>query len=170
MSKKKVVRKIYVSGTIDSDSFKEFCEKLDEYEDESNDPVEIVLNSEGGLALDAIAFAGRIRTSSVEAVNITVFGLCASAAVLVLAAGNVRRMTKESFLMVHEDMNSYEDINTSKIMQEAATSEMLEQHWAMLLEELTGTKREAWRDLHKRGDIYLTPNECLTLGIITEIV
>lgn len=165
------MRKIYLSGDINEESFKEFCEQMDAFENERNGDrdIEIVLNSIGGNALDAIAFLGRIRTSPCE-VNVTVYGLAGSAAVLVLAACDYRKMTKESWLMVHEDDHSNKNVSTTKLEQEAAIARLMEDQWSQILEDLTGTKKEVWADLHKRGDIYLNPKECVQLGIVDEII
>jgi len=168
------MRKIIISGEISEDSFKEFCEQMDVLEEEvkglhKTKDIEIELNSAGGSALDAIAFLGRIRRSTCD-VNVTVYGFCGSAAVLVLAACDLRRMTKESWVMVHEDMGSYKNIKTSDLEAQARTARLLEDQWSQLLEELTGTKKETWLYLHENGDTYLTPEECLKLGLIQEIV
>lgn len=163
------MRKIYLSGDIDEESFQTFCERLDELEAESGDSINMELNSIGGNALDAIAFLGRMRLSPCEII-VTVFGLAGSAAVLVLAAGDYRRMTKESWLMVHEDSHSIKDVPTSVLEKEAAAARMFETQWCLLLEDLTGTKKEIWADLHKRGDLFLNPKECVTLGIVDEII
>lgn len=163
------MRKIYLSRDIDEEAFQEFCERMDELEHESSDPVEIVLNSIGGNALDAIAFLGRIRTSPCQ-ITVTVFGLVGSAAVLVLAAGDYRRMSKESWMMVHEDSASYKDLSTSEIEKQAAIARLLENQWSTLLSELTDTKKEVWLDLHKRGDLYLNSEDCVVLGIVHEVI
>lgn len=162
------MRKIYISGEINEETFKEFCQEMDALEDTKED-IDIVLNSPGGNALDAIAFACRMRLSPC-AITITVFGLAGSAAVMILAAGTLRRMTKESWVMVHEDMGSYKNIKTTDLEQQAFIARQLENHWCILLQEFTGTSVDIWRDLHKRGDSYLTPQDCLKLGLIQEII
>lgn len=167
--------RIYLIGEIGEESFQYFCEKMDEFEriagshKYNNKEVEVVLNSLGGTALDAIAFMGRIKQSPLE-VNVTVYGLAGSAAVLVLAACDYRRMTKESWLMVHEDEHTTKSLKTSKLELEATNARMMEAQWCQLLEGLTTTTKEVWTELHKKGDTYLTPQECLGLGIIDEII
>lgn len=163
------MRKVYMTGDIDEDSFKEFCEKLDELESDSSDPVELELNSQGGNALDAIAFLSRIRLSPCE-VNVTVFGLAGSAAVLVLAAGDYRRMTKESWVMVHEDSTTLKNVVTSELEKQSKIARALEDQWCSLLEDLTGTKKERWAELHKAGDLYIMPKDCVILGIADEVI
>lgn len=163
------MRKVYLTGDIDEESFKEFCERLDELETQSEDPIEVELNSIGGNALDAVAFLSRIRLSPCE-VNITVFGLAGSAAVLVLAAGDYRRMTKESWVMVHEDSCTLKHVTTSELEKQTKIARALEDQWCTLLESLTGTKKETWAALHKSGDLYIMPKECVQLGLADEVI
>lgn len=163
------MRKVYLTGDIDEESFKDFCEKLDELESQSEDPVEVELNSIGGNALDAVAFLSRIRLSPCD-INITVFGLAGSAAVLVLAAGDYRRMAKESWVMVHEDSSNLKNVTTSELEKQAKIARALEDQWCILLESLTGTKKETWETLHKSGDLYIMPKDCVILGIADEVI
>lgn len=168
-------RKIYLSGSVDEESFKEFCEKMDEFEEifsrqgrSTKMIVELVVNSIGGNALDAIAFLGRMRTSKIT-INVTVYGLCGSAAVMLLAAGKNRKMTKESWLYVHEDSASYKEHNTSQLEKQSKTARMFEDQWSTILEELTGTSKERWAALHKE-DLYISAKDCVELGIVDEII
>lgn len=163
------MRKVYLTGDIDEESFVEFCERLDTLEADSNDPIELELNSIGGNALDAIAFLSRMRLSPCD-INVTVFGLAGSAAVLVLAAGDYRRMTKESWVMVHEDSTSLRDATTSELEKQTKIARAMEEQWCSLLQDLTGTKKETWSALHKSGDLYIMPKECVQLGLADEVV
>lgn len=163
------MRKIYLSGEINEESFKEFSEQLDEMALESSKDIEIELNSIGGNALDAIAFLSKIRLSRCD-ITVTVYGIAGSAAVMILAAGDNRRMTKESWVMVHEDSGSYEDIKSSELSKQAMIADTLENQWCSLLEECTGTSKEKWASLHKSGDLYLTPTYCLSLNLIGSII
>lgn len=162
------MRKIYITGEINEESFHAFCQELDSLEDTKGD-IDVVLNSSGGNALDAIAYACRMRLSPC-AINISVFGLAGSAAVIILAAGALRKMTKESWVMVHEDTGSYKNLKTTDLEQQAFIARQLENHWCLLLQEFTGTTADTWRELHKQGDTWLTPQDCLKLGLIQEII
>lgn len=163
-------RKIYLIGDIDESAFQSFSEQLAVFEkNKSNrDPIEIDLNSGGGSAMDALAFCSRIRNSKLQ-INVTVYGLVGSAAVLVFAACNNRRMTKESWMMVHEDSVNLKTINTTQYEKQAKHMRRLESQWCRLLFDFTGTEIKVWERLHKE-ETYLNPNECVNLGIATEIV
>src|SRR6202034_661992 len=110
--------KLYITD-INEDTFVEFSKELDELEaDNEITKVDIILNSSGGSAVDALAFYERIKAYPGE-INITVYGCCYSASVLVLAAGDYRCMTKTAWLMVHEDAMSVKNEKTSSLEVEA---------------------------------------------------
>ena len=161
------MRKIYLVGSIDEEAFLNFCEKLDELE-ASPKPVEMILNSPGGSALDALAFYSRIKNSKCP-INITVYGCCYSAAVLVLAAGHARRMTRESWVMVHEDSTTLKNRDTTNIEKEADQMRRNENQWNALLEKNSNITFQKWEYMHK-STTYLNARECLEIGLIEEIV
>lgn len=167
--------RIYVVGEITQKSFKTFSKQLDKIERlAAKDPsrtywIEAIIHSDGGVADSALAYVQRIRTSSVKFIT-TGMGHIASAATIILAAGDKRRMGREATLMTHEDQ--FEDIkgSTSAIEAEAKHCRRLDRHWNKMMEKLTGTKASEWEELNARGDVYLTAQECLKLGIIDEVV
>jgi len=165
------MNKIYVVGAIDEDSFKQFSEELTAIERKSNPEnrfVEIEMNSGGGSAMDALAFYSRIINSPCS-INVTSYGLVASAAVLVFAACDHRRMTKDSWMMVHEDSDALKDKSTSDFGKHAAYMRRMEDQWNTLLEKETGTLKSVWLDLHKKTT-YLIAEECVKLGIVDEVI
>lgn len=160
-------RKIYVIGEISDASYKKFSIQLAAREDESSREVEIELNSEGGDPIAALAFAGRIRASKCT-IRITCYGQVASAAVLILAAGDYRRMQANCWLMMHEDSAGIE----GKVSDlEACTAHLrrLEDQWAKLLEQYTGTSRSVWTNLHAT-ETYLSAGQCRDLRIVDEVI
>lgn len=164
--------KIYITGCIDDESFKQFSEELSAIENspgkDSGKTVEIEINSFGGTAMDALAFYGRIIRSPCT-INATAYGLVASAAVLVFAACKRRRMTVESWLMVHEDEDQLKNARTSQFEKHTKHMRLLENQWSEILEKLTGTDRGIWLNLHKE-ETYLTANDCVKLGIADEVI
>lgn len=140
---------------------------MQQFEAESKKPIFMVLSSEGGDAYVALAFAARMRVSACP-LHLTAYGEVSSAAVLVLAAATTRRLARESWVMVHEDSGEIEG-TVVEMEREAKQHRRMEDQWAMLLEERTGTSASIWTDLHK-ATTYLTPAECLELGLIHEVI
>jgi ATP-dependent protease ClpP protease subunit len=116
----------------------------------------------------ALAFFDRIRSSSHEFI-IVATGLVASAAVIILAAGDMRMMSKEAWVMVHEDEVLLDDsTRVQKACKDIKHYERLESQWNELLRQRTGTPAEVWADLHQK-ETYLDANECKRLGLVDKI-
>ena len=161
------MRKFTLSAGVDEEVFGSFCEAMDEFESEGNKPIELELCSGGGDAYIALAFAARIRRSMCP-VHITVYGSCQSAAVLILASGTKRYMTKESWVMVHQDHGEISE-NVTLIEVETKHLRAMEDQWAKLLAGLTTTSAKKWAKLHKETT-YLTPEQCVKLGLVDGVI
>lgn len=159
-------RLIRIIGMIDENSFKEFSEQLYELE-KTNKPIHIELSSGGGVAYDALAFRGRIGSSPCV-IKITAYGLVASAAVLILASGDVRYMAKEAWVMVHEDSDKIRG-KVVDLERETKHLRRMEDQWNLLLERSTGTDWKVWERLHK-DNTYLCAAECLKLGLVDKLI
>lgn len=160
-------RKIYLIGEISDASYKRFSIQLAAREAESIKSIELELMSEGGDPIAALAFAGRIRTSKCE-IKITAYGQVASAAVLILAAGDYRRMQASCWLMMHEDSAGIEG-KVSDLELATAHLRRLEDQWAKLLEQYTGTPKSVWTNLHAT-ETYLSAGQCKDLRIVDEVM
>lgn len=159
-----------IIGDIDEDAFSAFVEAIS---DERN--IHITLTSHGGDAQVGLAFYDYIQ-SMVRVgckVEIDAYGCVDSAAVVILAAGSKRRMSRRCRLMVHEgsqaDTLIEENDSTSVLEKRVAQARREEDEWDSVLEEATGTKAEVWKRLHQ-DETYLTAEECLRYGIIDAII
>ncbi len=164
-------RKINLIGDVDEAMYSHFVEELDgmvEIEGDKTD-IYIELASHGGDAMIAVALFDRIRLHQ-GIVTIKAIGPIFSAAVLILAAGDVRIMTKNSWVMLHEDTVVIdEDARVSQVEIHAKNARLLEDQWNKLLASKTKTSAEAWAQLHER-ESYLTADECKKLGLIDKVV
>ena len=160
---------IYITGDIDDLKFRDFCDAMFDSEKSSAKVIDIILHSYGGDAFSALAFHDRIKNSNKD-VRVTVYGSCMSAAVLILAAGDIRRMTSNSWVMVHEDgVAKLKPQDVTALERYAKHYRRVEDQWDDLLEQNTGTPASTWKVLHK-AETYLLAEECLELGLITEII
>lgn len=165
--------KLYIMDDIDTAAYKKFSEELAELEaNKSVKVIEVDLLSDGGSAYVAMAFFDRIKSSRC-AINITATGTASSAAILILAAGAIRRMTKNAWIMVHEDLAScnttIEELRITEAEREIKHLRMLEDKWNALLESVTSCSAAGWKKLHQESQ-YLDANKCLRLGLIEEVV
>jgi len=165
--------RLYIHGDIDTESYSKFSTELAELENKLSanykDYIDVELVSDGGSAYDAIAFHDRIRNSRLD-IRITGSGLVASAAVLILAAGDYRILTKNSWVMVHEDsVLGVEEKEVHQVEKQVAHFRRLEDQWCELLAERSTEISEMWTTLH-RAETYMTPGDCLEYGLIEEII
>lgn len=160
-------RCIRIIGEISEGSFEDFSKRLNELESQSDKPVHVEVCSGGGLPEAALAFYSRIRLSKVD-VYIYVYGHASSAASLIVAAGDKRFMTKEAWIMVHEENSEIEgDVKTFET--EVEQMRRAENAWNDLLASRTKTTARSWAGMNHETT-YLTAEECLELGLIDEIV
>ena len=165
------IPKLYIHGDVDNSLFSAFSQQLAELEAAKKvKAVEIELISDGGSAYDALAFHDRIINSRLD-IRITGLGLIASAAVLILAAGDHRRLTRNAWVMVHEDdcgsLNKRGMVHQAE--KDVAHLRRLENQWNFLMAASTKTPTKHWAKLHK-DETYMTPEQCKSLGLIEEIV
>lgn len=160
-------RVIRLIGEINEEAFEKFSEQLAKFEESPNKPVYLDLSSGGGSAYDALAFAARIRLSACN-IHIRAYGLVASAAVIILAVGDIRHMASECWVMVHEDSAELTG-DVVHLERESKHLRELEDQWVQILEDNTKTDWRVWRQLHK-DCAYLTPQKCLEYGLIDGVI
>ena len=160
--------RIRIIGDIDEEAFARFDEELTLAEKKHKD-IDVILSSGGGLALDALAFHDRIKASTSN-IHILAYGAIYSAAVLILAAGDSRRMSPNSWVMVHEDEVSLKkECRVKDAAKHILQSQRFEEQWSKLLAQSCSGTSEFWAKLHQK-ETYLTAQDCLKCGLIDEIL
>jgi ATP-dependent Clp protease protease subunit len=166
------MNKIQLFGEINSEMLSLFDSELSELEAAQASKITIVLNSEGGDATDALAICARMRLSR-NAFNtnftVTVLGYCASAATLILAYGDKRLMACEAWCMVHEEADHKVSGNVTHYEHHAHNMRLQERQWNKLFAARTKVSEAEWEQINKR-DTYLTPEQCLEMGLIDAII
>lgn len=161
--------RITLIGDIDHEMLRRLTKRLDFIRCKPRKPVQINLCSDGGDASIALAMHDLIKSFPYH-ITVTAMGLVASAAVLVLAAGDERKMTVNSWVMVHDDTpGNIEGKRVSEISKSLKNNVLFETQWNEILASDTGTSAKEWNKLHI-DETYLTPIECKRLNLITEIV
>lgn len=164
-------RTLTFSEAIEEGSFAYFDAGLSLLESAGSEPIEIKLNSGGGMVYEAQAIVGRIKASPCQ-INVTVFGLCASAAVLILACGKNRKISKYSWFMIHEASFGLQGRHGEAADFIKQTDRERDQ-WAGWLKEFSGGKRDKkyFLELDKsRKDNYFTALEVVEMGLCDEII
>lgn len=161
-------RTIILSGDIRDGAFKQISLALSELERLSTKKeITIEINSEGGIAYEALAIVGRMKNSPCK-IRTQGFGQIMSAATIIMAAGDVREMNKYAWVMHHSGRvairGSVPSANNQLIQFNRE-----EAQWSEILQDLTGTPKEKWNEL-SGTDTYLTAEQCIELGLIDKII
>lgn len=161
-------RTLQLVGGVDEKMFKRLDAGLSLLESSSKKSITIRLNSFGGYPSDALAIIGRMKASTCKIV-VEAYGMVASAATIILAAGEKRRMSEYCQFMTHQ--SSYEMGGKHKENREIVNrAEKEEEIWASYMAKFSNETAEYWKSLHDTGsDNYLNASECLQLSVIDEI-
>lgn len=136
-------------------------------EAESKATITLKLHSPGGDTYEAIAVIGRLRKSKCNIV-IEGYGHIMSAATLILASGNKRKLDKLAQFMWHSASYGVEGRH-SEIKATVQQVEMEEKMWAKAMAELTNKPEKFWLEKGVHLDYYLNAETLLKYGVIDEI-
>ena len=162
-------RVIQMTGELeDQGYFDRIDAALSEMERDSKKGITIRINSPGGSVYEALAILGRLKNSKCH-ITTEGYGCIMSAASLILAAGDKRKMSKYAQFMHHEAQYGLAGRH-SAIQDEVAQIEREEHMWSRWMAEFTNKDAQFWYDHGKRKDFHMFAEECLATGIIDEII
>ncbi len=134
------------------------------------DRINLYINSPGGSVFDGIAMYNTLRGAKAEVI-VEVTGLAASAASVVMLAGDVRRMAESSFLMIHDPwdmtMGSAEvhRIKSDRLsMYAAKIASIYERHT-----DLTADQAQEMMSMDKGDGTWFDSEEAIELGFVGEV-
>tara|TARA_Y100000034_G_C6902403_1_gene417676 strand:+ start:1414 stop:2091 length:678 start_codon:yes stop_codon:yes gene_type:complete len=177
------LRKINIIGDIDEEKtpdilysmwhLNEAGKKNGEDGEETREPMEIVISTYGGAALEMFSIYDVMRMIREESeVRTLGLGKVMSAGVLLLAAGTKgsRRIGKNCRVMIHSVMGGQHGpvYNMENEMEEIKWIQ--EQYLNSLIEETDMTKKYLKKLLGRKVNVYLTAEEAVELGIADEII
>jgi len=161
-------RTITLSGEIIQGWFDIVDAALTQMESEGKSKVTVKINSPGGDTYEAMAVVGRITSSKCHIVT-EGFGHIMSAATLILACGDKRRMSKYAYFMWHEAGYGLEDrisVHKSTLKQ----VEREEKLWCDTMAEFSNQSEEFWRTKGIHIDAYFDANDLLEFDVIDEVI
>ena len=161
------IRTIYLIGSIDSGLLSGFLPVLHSL-DASRGPITVVLASDGGDVEVGWAIYDAIRGAK-NRVTIDGYGNVYSAAVLILQAGDLRRLTKNCRVMLH---NGSVDLGSRDSRQVAAAALAYDQETDMYIQELalrSGLPRDRVKDMCDQ-ETYLLAKEAVDLGLADRVI
>ena len=164
---------IYMHGDIMLGSLFDFISKVriilkNRPEENANDPINLLINSNGGDVYEALGIIDYIESLSVP-VNIIARGRAMSAAAMILACGTGKRIaSKLTTIMLHEA--SAEIFGKSAdIKANADHIDGLENDFYTMMSDKTGQTEDFWRK-SCRKDFYISAARAKELGVIDEVI
>lgn len=160
-------RAITITGDIDQPWFDIVDAAMSEFERDSKKAVKIKINSSGGSVYEALAIVGRLRNSKCHVIT-EGYGHVMSAATIILACGDKRRMSEFATFMHHEA--SYEAAGRhSQVVAEVNQREREEKLWSKWMAEFCRGDENNWYEIGKHTDKYYTAEECVEMDIVDEV-
>lgn len=130
-------------------------------------PIELYISSEGGEIYSGFTAVDRILSSKVP-VDTYVEGIAASAATLLSVVGRRRYMRKNANMLIHQCSSAMWG-NFAQFEDEMKNLELVMSMIKKIYLKHTKFKEKELNELLKH-DLCLSPEECLKLGLIDEII
>ena len=132
----------------------------------SFDEIDLRINSRGGSAYDGFAIYNALKMTGAK-VTASVIGLAASAASIILMAGEVRRIPKNAFVMIHEPVTfAYGGDKELKAAMEALR--VIRKGAVSTYVEATGLSEKKIAEM-LAAETWMTGDEALEMGFATEV-
>lgn len=138
-------------------------------EGRSKEPITMYVNSPGGSVLAGLAIYDVMR--SIEAPITTIgTGMQASMGSILLVAGDERKMTRNSYYMIHQPLSGNgQSTQLTDIEIGADFTKRLKEQLTDIYVRHTGLKHEYW-DIVLNRDTWLSAEQAKKMGVISEII
>ena len=160
-------RTIKITGDIDAAVFNLVDAAMTEMEAESKAAITLKIDSPGGEVYQAMAIVGRLRESKCQVIT-KGYGAVMSAATLILAAGDKRKISRLAWFMHHESSYGIEGKH-SEVKAYVAQSEREEKQWAAMMAEFTNGSKDFWLQHGTGVDAYFSAEELKRHGVVDEL-
>lgn len=158
-----------VTGTTLVDLMIKIRAILNNREEGNTDPINLIINSNGGDVYDMLGIIDYIETLDIK-VNTICRGRAFSAAAVILACGTGTRMvSKRSCVMFHESSSYLDGVKMSDMTAYINNLKLIEDDVCDVLAKRTKKPADWWRQQQKT-DLFLTAAQLLEFGIIDEII
>ncbi len=162
-------RIIRITSEIDEGTFDFVDASLTTLEAISKKTVTIRINSPGGSPSQALAIIGRMENKKVSKIITEGYGSIMSAACLIFAAGDERRISNKAWIMHHQGFYAIEGA-FHEVQHEVQFQVRTEKHWAKAMEQYTNFPAAFWMDAGVYKNLYLSPEECIEYGLADKII
>lgn len=165
-------RRVRFYGSVGSSSVYGAIHLLDRYMVvEPGCDVLIEINSPGGVVFDGFALVDKIEElkSHGHAVTTRALGMAASMGMPILQCGDIRQMTRNAHLMVHE-ISSGSIGKYSEMQDEVELMNRLQQRYFSLVAEKSNLSVKQLMKRVERKDWWMSSDDALDNGFVDEVV
>lgn len=136
---------------------------------DDNEPVIVLINSEGGILSDAIAICNLLNAVPNKKITIAI-GACASAAAMIFACGNTRYVAKDAQYMIHQPLvnpgDGYLNYTENGRIQTGLKKSLA--LYKKYITKNTTIPKKVLDIAFKQGlDVEITPKDCIKYNIAT---
>ena len=160
--------KVYIYDEIGfwGTNAKDFAAILDEID---SDEIHLHINSPGGSVFDGLAIYNTLKNHKAT-VTAIVDGMAASAASFILQAADVRQMSRNAQVMIH-DAKAYAGGNADQMRKAADLLDRISNEIADIYAVRSNQTKtaEQFRSIMRSGDQWYNGNEALSDGLVDEV-
>jgi len=164
----KAGRAIFFFEDVYRDTAKDVVEKLFLLDEESNDPIFIVINSWGGGVSALFAMLDAIKAVKSE-IHTIVLGEADSSAAVLASSGVKRYIGENSRTMIHE-VSTWVIGKISEMEEDLKDAKVIQDKLVDILATNTGHTASEIDDLIYKTDVWMDAKESVEFGLIDEVM
>lgn len=160
-------RRILIFGTIDQQMASNVIKQLLTLDGLSNEPITIMINSDGGGVSDGFAIIDTINTISTPVVTFIVGRACSMAG-LISISGKARLMTENSIWMAHDIYGGGADYGSKVLASVEHIGELQKRTFSFLAKHTKLSQVDL--DKARNQELWLYSEDCKKKGIVNAVV
>lgn len=165
------LRIIHLFDDIDSDSVGKVIKGLQLIMAKNSElPIDIYINTFGGDPYSGLALYSYIRSLGTIVIRLHALGAVMSAGSIIFMAGDERYIYSNSVLMLHSVSSFAEGKVHLALEDEAEECKRLHKQMCEIYAAHSKQDFNYWNKRIKYKDIYIRPEEAVTLGLVDKIV
>lgn len=165
-------RTIVLDGEVDDKMTGVLIRGLEVLKQRNSNPIKLIINSEGGEVLQALAIYNLIQACAMH-VTITVVGECSSSACIILQAADLRQSYPDALIMYHQGVSSSASIATNEVDAFNAYEKKLDDRAnAIVYARMNAFKKITRAKFNKilTAGMYYTAAEAVEKGLVDEVL
>jgi len=134
-------------------------------------PIRLHINTEGGSLADALALYDALRGVTGPIITVAT-GMCASAGLLLLSAGDLRLSTENTLFFYHEPILPLDEIVSKKQLNELVKAyDLCKESYENIIKTRTGISEEIWsEEFENETSKYFDVEKALEYNFIDDVI